>query len=237
MVRLRQLVAGLKKNSKSKISTDQFSFEFKGKKYDLRLFEDENLNHATQSVMIDGIEKLVPVDNITAYTGYVVGDPKSRVSLIVSDSEIAGFIRTAETTITLEPLSFYGQQFSGERQIMYDISDLEFEMTFNDLTDEVSKSEDRKLREVDMISDGLIPSVYADTHHDAQTIIVTDDDYYNVNTSNCTSRILTVVGGMNLIYADTNVGIDVLSTDCVGETYLSDTTMSGYSSDLKNHLG
>ncbi len=109
---------------KSKIDLKTLSVDHKGKQHKLVLFENDLFNNAVTN---DNTE------NAIAYTGFVAGEPyDSKVSLVVSDNEFAGFVYTSETIIVIEPLSFYGQEFAGDKQIVYDITDLDFGFTISD---------------------------------------------------------------------------------------------------------
>lgn len=71
------------KDTKDKIALDKYSLDFKGKQYHLKLFKDEQLNNAEYYIEIGGIDVLQKSNDV-AYVGYVVGEPGSRVSLVVS---------------------------------------------------------------------------------------------------------------------------------------------------------
>ncbi len=215
-------------DSKTKITSNQLSIDFKGEQYDLRLFEDENLNNAKYYVEINGKDILQKSTDI-AYTGYVVGESGSKVSLIVSDNSVSGFIVTAEKDIAIEPLSFYGEEFSGEKQIMYDKSDLDFEFSLDG--DVESSDNESKTTETSWLGNGLLPVAEANSGHLADLRIVTDDDYYNINTSTCGTRVLTIVGGMNTAYADTDATMNLLAYTC-NVSYLTSSSTPGNRSQL-----
>lgn len=209
--------------SLSKIDSNSFSVTHKGITYDLVLFEDEMLNNA---ITEDNI------DNAIAYVGYVKGDKTSEASIIISNKDVAGTIRTGDIVISIEPLSFHGYDLSGERQIIYDQNDLDFEFVFDesDMLKDTASSES-----ITKTSDHIthfLPTVTADSGHQIGTIIVTDDDYDNLPGS-CATSLLTRVGGVNTIYTQTEATINLLSYDCT-VSYLSDTSMSGYAWDLRN---
>ena len=209
--------------SLSKIDSNAFSVTHKGIIYDLVLFEDEMLNNA---VTEDN------ADNAIAYVGYVKGDKTSEASIIISDKDVAGTIRTGNIVISIDPLSFHGYGLSGERQIIYDQNDLDFEFVFDESDMLKDNTDSEPIVKTSSKIASFLPTVTADPGHQIGTIIVTDDDY-DALPGSCATSLLTRVGGVNTIYTQTEATINLLSYDCT-VSYLSDTSMSGYAWDLRN---
>ncbi|MEX0861421.1 hypothetical protein [Nitrosopumilus sp.] len=221
-------------NIRNDISKNHLSINYKGDQYDLRLFEDRSIldENFKAYEMVDGSETVVSIDHIKIYTGYVSGDSDSRVSLVVSDDNVSGFIKTADTEIAIEPLSFMDKTLQGDKQIMYDLSDLTSNLDFGD---DVRHMPDMKAesKTVDWIEDGIIPLASADPGHQAGLIVVADTDYITLHGGSCTTQILTIVGGMNSIYYDTEATMNLLSVDCAGNTYLDSSSIGGNLTDLE----
>lgn len=209
-------------DSLTKVIGNEFSIDYKGKTYDLILFEDNLLNNA---VTDDN------TDNAVAYVGYVKGDTLSEASIIISDKAIAGTIRTGDTVLTIEPLSFYGHEFTGERQIVYDQTDLDFEFSFDDSDMLKKDTMSSTITNTSPEFTSFLPIVTADPGHLIDTIIVTDDDYDNLPGS-CATALLTRVGSVNTIYTQTEATINLLSYDCT-VSYLNDNDLVGYADDLR----
>ncbi len=217
-------------DTKYDIENDQFTVDFKGEQYLLNLIPDENLNSAEFYIEIDG-ENVLQKNTPTAYVGYVVGKPGSIVSIIVSDDSVSGFINTGDKEISIEPLSFRGNDFSGEKQILYEMTDLNFEFS---LENDVPENESI-VTPTNVEIDSFFPMAEAHSGHSADLRLVTDADYYNINTSTCASRALTIVGGMNTEFASTNVSLNLLSYAC-NQSYLDSSAIGGNLSDLKNQF-
>lgn len=209
--------------TKQKITNDELvSITYKDKIYELELFEyDLRSPDAKAYLHKDGEIVEVPKENVKTYMGYVSGMPESSVSFVISDNEIAGFISTPDAEITVEPLSFYNDKFSGSKQIVYSLEDMSFEFP-----SDIKNGSTTPIGINWFTQSNLLPSVNADSGHNADTITDCDESYYDAGTGNWQTRQLTIVGGMNTAYGDTDVNINVVNQFC-NNNQLSSSSQDG----------
>lgn len=222
-------------DTREKIKNDQnLTINFKGKQLDLQVWEYNLKSQNATSYIRDENGNKIQVENEDAktYRGFVKGDPKSTVTLVITPDNISGFIHTVDTIIAIEPITFHGQDLSKNKQIVYSLDDMNFEMNLdndvgsNDAGSIVSQSTDISLLEL------ILPKAAAIKV--ANVITDCDGGYYTLGTSNWQSRQLTIIGGMNSAYAETSVSMNVVQQNCNNISLNNSNTISGVLTELRN---
>ncbi|MCE2505113.1 MAG: hypothetical protein J4F36_01285 [Nitrosopumilaceae archaeon] len=195
-------------------NTNKFSFEFKGQSYDLNLYEFDLRAPDAKAFIRDAQGNMVEVEkeDIKTYQGYVDGDKSKSVFLLVSENDVAGFVKNGDSEITIEPLRNYDDASEATKHIIYEAKIA----TLDNVREQVIP--------VSSLQQLILPEAEAANDYLMRVVMDCDRQYYLLGTGNWQSRLLTLMGGITADYAtETSIGISVEATVCdtAGTEYTS----------------